>query len=146
MAQTYYGKKQAKTRKGILALIKKCQLEKKAARKVETKKFPVVVDGFLYAMIFSKPAKVVDCNFENWTLDIKMQLKLVAHDPYLPDSKGYAVMRYKILFESVKNEIQLRGATIQEMDFSQSLMKLLKGAMKKKAGKLNLNFPLEECY
>ena len=146
MSLSFRRHEQAKGRADLLALVRACNLKKMAPKKFMVAKIPAEVDRYLYWLVFEKPAKVIDCNFDEWTIDIRMRLSLKTEDDYLPECSGWAVVRYNILFEGVKNEVQLRGARIQEMDFAHKLIPGLQKGMKKKAGKLNITIPAGECY
>ena len=129
-----------------MALIKECKLEKKAAKKVGVHKINVKIGRYMYWLVFSQPANVVNYDSKEWTLDIKMRLSLMTTDSFLPEATGRAVVRYNVLYEMVNDEVQLRGARIEEISFVPGMLKQLQKAMKKKAGKLNLTIPIKDCF
>ena len=57
--------------------------------------------------------------------------------------ESHLIMRH---YEGFSKTLQFRGATIIELSFAKSMFKALKTAMKKKAGNLNLNLSIKDCF
>ena len=75
-----------------------------------------------------------------------MKVALVSLDNKIPENSGVATVRYNMSYEGFSKMLQLRGGTIAEISFANDMLDALKAGMKKKAGNLNLNFPMKECF
>jgi hypothetical protein len=89
---------------------------------------------------------VQQIDYENWTVTVKMRAALYTELADITDLWGTVDVQYNIAYDAIKNQLQFRGATIYEMDFAPKLLPLMQKAMKKKAGKLNLDLDAEQCF
>lgn len=146
MGLTFRGRTHELLNARLIAVLKQCNIKKKLAKKVTSQTVPVKIKKYHCLLIFEPPAEVVNVDFDKLKIDVQMKTSLVSLDNYFPENSGTSVVRYGLSYEGFKDVLQLRGATIVEMSFANNMMAALKAGMKKKAGKLNLNLPVKECF
>ena len=146
MGMSFRGRKHELLSEKLLALLEQCQIKKKLGKKVGVHKVPVKIKDYKCLMIFEQPASVVDIDYEKQQVDVKMKTAFVSLDGVFPENQGTAVVRYKLSYEAFSKILQFRGATIVSMSFGKSMLGAIKSGMKKKAGNLNLNLSVADCF
>ena len=147
MNMSFLGKEQTLLNAKLREVVQKCNIKKKLPKKVGQHRVPVnIKKKYKCLLVFSKPAKVVNIDFNELQVDVSMKTALVSVDGLFPENSGKATVRYKLSFELFSQTLQFRGASIAEISFANDMLPALKEGMKKKAGNLNLNLSVKECY
>lgn len=139
-------KKYTKTHDTMLDLLKKCGIEKKVGKKFSGAPIGMTIDKEVFIMIFEPPAKVVDTDYEAWTITLKMHATLVTENPDIPNNRGVVHVQYGIAFDEIKETFSFGNATISETTFAQRLLPHIQDKMKKRAKNLGLKLKASECF
>ncbi len=147
MSLSFLGREHELLNARLRELIEECKIKKKLPKKVKRVNVPVKIEKYRCMLVFSPPAEVVKISYEQKPqVDVKMKAALVSLDNKIPENSGVATVRYNMSYEGFSQMLQLRGGTIVEISFANDMLPVLKKGMKKKAGNLNLNFPMKECF
>ncbi len=146
MGMTFWGHEHAKLNARLLEVLAQCKLKAKLVKKFDRRKVPLKIKGYPFMLVFAPPAKVINIDYTKLVVDISMQTNLFALDEHYPDGGGKATVRYKMSYEAYSKKLLFRGATIVEMSFANNMMPALKAGMKKKAGNLNLDLSVADCF
>lgn len=139
-------KKYVETHDKMLDILKKCGFEKKVGKKFSGAPIGMTIDKEVFIMVFEPPARVVNTDYEAWTITLKMRATLVTENPDIPNNKGTVHVQYSIAFDEIKETFSFSGATISETTFAERLLPHIKDKMKKRAKKLGLKLEAKECF
>ncbi|MEM8487651.1 MAG: hypothetical protein AAF564_19020 [Bacteroidota bacterium] len=146
MGMTFWGREHALLNAKLLDVLEHCKISKKLGKKVGRHKVPLKIKKYPFILVFTQPAKVVNIDRVNLKVDLSMSTALYALDGYYPDGKGTSTIRYTMSYEGYSKKLYFRGATLIEMSFAGNMFDALKTGMKKKAGKLNLELSVKDCF